>query len=637
MLLLDLTVKFTNGTEQNRSANETSQWRCHLVSEHRFDCQNLFNFYFSSHSLCADDDSLFGRQNIDELHIYNDYNCFDHTYQCYLEFDSTWTKCFKSLKKLVIENLSFIVRYSDTKKLLPVDYLKIVNTHGSITELLGLLEFSNTSSIYIQSPHPRWSGMDLYTMYLKSATVKLKQLWINVADWYPIAYLRYDQMAYLRVWLLKIRCLHIELGDCRSYYHDMIALRDLFGSRQEIASELYCHLHEGGKRSHWSQVPELCYNYIMPKQPSPNSLATTELQEKCFAQFTKEYYTVNANTDLLELYSNFRKYESQSIPLWTVYSYATLPNLPFTSTMATITTAFVNRRPVYPSTIDFLNIYSYALASNETRWLSYVEAYPDGRFVIIDNKNQQILLLNRNGTFRIDLTPIYFRQIQSKIDELSPQPNVHSSYSFSKLHIDQDGYTYLIPTVAYYIYVFSPHNRLIRCLTPQLLGISSMRSDCFTITYTGLIYVCDDAYRVIRIYSRMGIPHRTMRLDYLPLKLFISNNRIFTYSLENLATIQMYTLTGVRIKKLSMCSYNVPSEVNWFRGRYFLTCGSFLYVINEQGEQLAEHNLQKLVDCPGALVTIHDFALNKNGIILATFRRNGTLFNRYWIIKPATF
>ncbi|CAF5054155.1 unnamed protein product, partial [Rotaria magnacalcarata] len=67
----------------------------------------------------------------------------------------------------------------------------------------------------------------------------------------------------------------------------MIALRDLFGSRQEIASELYCHLHEGGKRSHWSQVPELCYNYIMPKQPSPNSLATTELQEKCFAQFTK--------------------------------------------------------------------------------------------------------------------------------------------------------------------------------------------------------------------------------------------------------------------------------------------------------------------------------------------------------------
>ncbi|CAF5004221.1 unnamed protein product, partial [Rotaria magnacalcarata] len=65
----------------------------------------------------------------------------------------------------------------------------------------------------------------------------------------------------------------------------------------------------------------------------------------------------------------------------------------------------------------------------------------------------------------------------------------------------------------------------------------------------------------------------------------------------------MYTLTGVRIKKLSMCSYNVPSEVNWFRGRYFLTCGSYLYVINEQGEQLAEHNLQKLVDCPGALVT----------------------------------
>ncbi|CAF4867330.1 unnamed protein product, partial [Rotaria socialis] len=133
-----------------------------------------------------------------------------------------------------------------------------------------------------------------------------------------------------------------------------------------------------------------------------------------------------------------------------------------------------------------------------------------------------------------------------------------------------------------------------------------------------------------------------------------SNNRMFTYSLENLATIQMYTLTGVLIKKLSMCSYNVPSEVNCsqsnylnkgkasflnepFRGKYFLTCGTYLYVINEQGEQLAEHSLQQLLDYPNSLVTIHDFALNKNGIILATFRRNGTLFNRYWIIKPATF
>ena len=29
--------------------------------------------------------------------------------------------------------------------------------------------------------------------------------------------------------------LHIELGDCRSYHYDMIFLRNLFASRQEIS------------------------------------------------------------------------------------------------------------------------------------------------------------------------------------------------------------------------------------------------------------------------------------------------------------------------------------------------------------------------------------------------------------------
>lgn len=114
--------------------------------------------------------------------------------------------CLNSLRKLTIENLSFIIRYSDSRKYLPVDHIKIVNTHGSVTELLNLFQLSNRSSIYIQNPHPRWSGMDLYAVYLRYSTIKFKQLWANVLDWYPIAYLRYDQLAYLRQWLLKIPC-----------------------------------------------------------------------------------------------------------------------------------------------------------------------------------------------------------------------------------------------------------------------------------------------------------------------------------------------------------------------------------------------------------------------------------------------
>jgi hypothetical protein len=134
----------------------------------------------------------------------------------------------------------------------------------------------------------------------------------------------------------------------------------------------------------------------------------------------------------------------------------------------------------------------------------------------------------------------------------------------------------------------------------------------------------------------MGISQKIIRLDYLPLKLFISNNRMFTYSLEHVGTIQMYTLSGTPIRTLTICSYNLPSEVIWFRGKYFLACGIYLYVLDEQGEQIAEHSLHTLLDYSETFLTIHDFALNKNGLFLVTFRRNGTLFNRYWIIRPTT-
>lgn len=347
------------------------------------------------------------------------------------------------------------------------------------------------------------------------------------------------------------------------------------------------------------------------------------------------YYTINSNTDLEEFYKHFRTHESYSIPLSTIYPYATLPNLPKTSTIPT--TVIVGNRSSYPSTIDYINIYEYAFAFNETRWLSSIRAYPDGRFILIDNRNQQVLLLNENGTYKIDLTPIYFRQIQIYNKDLVQTTTVHNSYSFSQIYIDYDSYVYLIPTFTYYIYIFSQENRLTRCLTPQLLGISIIRSDCLAITHTGLIYICDDTYRVIRIYTRMGVSQKIIRLDYLPLKLFISNNRIFTYSLEHVANIHIYTLSGLPIRTLTICSYNIPTEVVWFRGKHFLTCGMSLYVLDEQGELIAEHSLYTLLDYSETYLTIHDFALNKNGLFIATFRRNGTLFNRYWIVRPTIF
>ncbi|CAF3832069.1 unnamed protein product [Rotaria sp. Silwood1] len=630
IFLFDLIIKFTNGITENRSNSQIFSWSCYLKSQRRLECRNLFNFYFSSYTLCGNDNRLLIRQNIDELYIYNDYNCFDHLYQCYFEFDSTWLICLNSLKKLVIENLSFIIRNNDnSKNKISIDYLKIVNTHGSITEMFKFFQFSNRSSIYIQNPHPRWSGMDLYAIYSQYSSVRFKQLWINVLDWYPIIYLRYDQQIAIQQWLRQIPC------DCRSYHYDMIYLRDVFDLRQENSNELYCTINQNTEHSHWTQVPALNYNYKKPIRTLSKLLSLKELQENCFDQFTKKQYTINSYTDLQEFYSYFHIYESYTIPLWTIYPYATLPNLPISSTRKTSTILF-NNQSIYPSKIDYINIYEYGLLFNQTRWLSSIETYPDGRFIIIDNRNQQLLLLNENGTYIIDLTTIYFHQIQLKIHEQYSQSTINNAYSYSQIYIDQDGYSYLISKLAYFIYIFTPDNRLIRYLTPQLLSISIIRSDCLAITYTGLIYICDDTYRVIRIYTRMGVPQRTIRLNYLPLKLFIRNNRLFTYSMEQTANIQMYTLLGIHIRTLSMCSYRLPTEVVWFRGKYFLTCGIYLFVLDEQGEQIAEHSLHTLLDYSNTSLIINDFALNKNGLFLVIFRRNGTLFNRYWIIRPTT-
>ena len=345
-----------------------------------------------------------------------------------------------------------------------------------------------------------------------------------------------------------------------------------------------------------------------------------------------EQYTINSYADLEDFYDYFRRFKFNSIPL---FEYGVIPNLPLSSTSPTVQD--INNRISHSSRIDYIDIYSYGLELNQTRWLSLIAAYPDGRFIITDNRNQHLLLLNENGTFRIDLTGIFRHQIGLYNYNHISRQTIHNSYSFARLHIDYDGYVYLLSILANYIYIFSPNNRLVRCLTPRFLGISIIRSDCFAVTHTGLIYLCDDTYRTIRIYTRMGIPQKNIYLDYLPLKLFISNTRIFTYSVENLAKIQIYTLAGLPVRTLSICSYNLPSEVNWFRGKYFLTCGSHLYVLNDKGEQIAQHNLITLLDYSNTLATIHDFAVNKKGLLVLTFRRNGTLFNRYWIVRPAIF
>lgn len=352
------------------------------------------------------------------------------------------------------------------------------------------------------------------------------------------------------------------------------------------------------------------------------------------------FYTINSFTDLRDFYGRFRRIDSISIPLFNENSF---PNRNDLSTVATAvkTTIFQtnvsNRRPSsYPSRIEYMNILNYANQLNETRWLSSVEAYPDGRFILIDNRNQHILLLNENGTFRIDLTSIYLQQIRNFNQHWNISATFYRTYSFANVHIDDESYTYLIPTLLYYVYVFSPENRLVRCLTPRSLGISIMRSDCFAITQTGLIYVCDDVYRAIRIYSRMGVYQRTIQLEHLPFKLFISQDRLFSYSIENLGKIEIYSLTGVPIRNFTKCSYNLLSEVIWFRDRFFLTCGMYLYVIDQSGYAVAEQNFYTLLEHSNSFLTIQDMALNRNGLLLMTLRRNGTLYNRYWAIRPAT-
>jgi hypothetical protein len=66
----------------------------------------------------------------------------------------------------------------------------------------------------------------------------------------------------------------------------MIFLRNLFASRKEISNELYCYTSRGTQRFHWSKVPDLYYNYIIPRRPSTYSISITELHENCFDQFT---------------------------------------------------------------------------------------------------------------------------------------------------------------------------------------------------------------------------------------------------------------------------------------------------------------------------------------------------------------
>jgi hypothetical protein len=85
--------------------------------------------------------------------------------------------------------------------------------------------------------------------------------------------------------------LHVELGDCRSYHHDMIFLRDLFGVRQEVSNELYCYQNRGRERYHWSKLPALYYNYRIPRRSLASLLQPTELHEICFNQFIQSRQT----------------------------------------------------------------------------------------------------------------------------------------------------------------------------------------------------------------------------------------------------------------------------------------------------------------------------------------------------------
>ena len=79
--------------------------------------------------------------------------------------------------------------------------------------------------------------------------------------------------------------LRIALGDCQTYHHDLIFLRDVFSVRLELSNELYCFENRGQKRSHWSKIPALYYNYFIRPRNLVNSIVAKELHEQCFQQF----------------------------------------------------------------------------------------------------------------------------------------------------------------------------------------------------------------------------------------------------------------------------------------------------------------------------------------------------------------
>ncbi|CAF0771753.1 unnamed protein product, partial [Didymodactylos carnosus] len=550
---------------------------CRFVSLNRLECRNYYNFHLTSYSFC--ENNYFKYVLIDELILHNDYNCFDIQWQCYVEIDHSWTKCLTSLKKLIIKNLSFIILLPKTtsydEKTPPkLDYLKIENTHGSVTELLNLFYFSNLSSIFIQNLYPRWTGLDLYSMYIKTfhtRNVIPKQFWLNVVDWYPVIYLNVQQKSLIKNWLHAITCLHIELGNCITYQQDMIYLRDIFTSRMEFKqnnnNELFCYMDRGTKRHHWTEIVELKYSCCQPvPYRTANSIVhMTERKEECFYQFLKERYTINSRTDLLDFYDNFKYVESYRIPYLRPRQYISSP-LKLHNAYSSVWSKPPN---FYNNPLSITQKLDVNKITIEYTWLSTVEAHNDGRFLMADNANHKLFLLDHQGRYRIDLTSLYLNQLK-----YTSSSSTNQHYSFHQIRIDFDGYIFMIPLLCYEFYIFSPINQLYKILTANTLNMSVLHGDCMAVAHSGLIYVCDNTNRAIRTYTRVGIFQKMFRIDYLPLKLFISNNLLFTYSLEKVASIRLYTVIGTYVQTLYMCAYNLPNDINWFRGKYFLTCGT---------------------------------------------------------------
>ncbi|CAF0792151.1 unnamed protein product, partial [Didymodactylos carnosus] len=336
-------------------------------------------------------------------------------------------------------------------------------------------------------------------------------------------------------------------------------------------------------------------------------------------------YTINSRTDLLDFYDNFKYVDSYVIPYLRPRQYLSsgfILNNTYSSVWS-IPSNF-NNQP-----LSLIEKFDASKITIDFTWLSAVEAHNDGRFLLVDNANQKLLLLDPQGRYRIDVTSIYLNQLRYASSTVQ-------YYSFYQIRIDLDGYIFMIPLLCYEFYIFSPINQLYKILTAKQLNIPVLRGDCIAIAHTGLIYVCDDTNRAIRTYTRVGIFQRSFRIDYLPLKLFICNNLLFTYSLEKIASIGLYTVTGVHVQTLYMCTYNLPNDIQWFRGKYFLTCGTFLYILDQRGAIVGHTGLKHLF-APNDHVTkytINDFAINTNGWIVLTIKENYTLLNRYWVIKP---